>query len=137
MKGFFYLYDILSARGSSLNRSSLQLSSSFPDVITCLPSGDIQVAGAKAWILQAENSQLVFFEFAAGTKVPEHSHGYSQWGMVINGKMVLTVADKPRVCVKGSEYIIPAGAKHSAKFLRKTRVMDYFSEKSRYKPKTA
>jgi quercetin dioxygenase-like cupin family protein len=55
--------------------------------------------------------------------------------MVIDGKMELVVEGKPLVCEKGSEYLIPAGAKHSARFLKRTRVMDYFSEKNRYKPK--
>jgi quercetin dioxygenase-like cupin family protein len=107
----------------------------YPEVITCLPEADIQFKGVKAWILQANTRQLVFFEFEADAKVPEHSHGYAQWGMVIDGKMELTVNDKRRICEKGAEYLIPAGAKHSARFLRRTRVMDFFSEKERYKPK--
>ena len=109
--------------------------SGYPNVITRLPSAEINVEGAKAWILQAETSQLVFFEFQAGTKVPEHSHSYPQWGIVIDGKMELTVDGKPLMCEKGDEYLVPAGAKHHAKFLKRTRVMDYFSEKNRYKPK--
>jgi quercetin dioxygenase-like cupin family protein len=108
----------------------------YPEVITCLPEADIPLEGAKGWILQSDKRQLVFFEFEAGVNVPEHSHGYVQWGMVIDGKMELTINEKPRLCEKGAEYAIPAGAKHSAKFLSKTRVMDFFSEKNRYKPKT-
>ncbi len=109
--------------------------SGYPDVITRLPSAEISVEGAKAWILQAVASQLVFFEFQAGMKVPEHSHTYPQWGIVIDGKMELTVDGTPLMCEKGDEYLIPAGAKHYAMFLKRTRVMDYFSEKSRYLPK--
>jgi len=107
----------------------------YPEVITCLPEAEMPFEGVKAWILQADTRQLVFFEFEANADVPEHSHGYPQWGMVIDGKMELTVNGKPRICEKGAEYLIPAGAKHSAKFLSRTRVMDFFSEKSRYKPK--
>ena len=101
-----------------------------------MPEADIQFEGAKAWILQADMNQLVFFEFEADAKVPEHSHGYPQWGIVIDGKMELTINGKPRICGKGDEYVIPAGAKHFARFLSRTRVMDLFSEKNRYKPKT-
>jgi quercetin dioxygenase-like cupin family protein len=107
----------------------------FPDVVTRLPRAEIAVEGAKAWILQSKACQLVFFEFKAGTKVPEHSHAYSQWGFVVDGKMSLLVDGEPWVCEKGTEYLIPAGAKHSATFSARTRVMDYFSEKNRYKPK--
>jgi hypothetical protein len=52
----------------------------YPEVITRLPSAEIHVEGAKAWVLQSEASQLVFFEFAQGTKVPEHSHTRGQYG---------------------------------------------------------
>jgi quercetin dioxygenase-like cupin family protein len=100
-----------------------------------LPEADIQFEGVKAWILQADTRQLVFFEFEADAKVPEHSHGYAQWGMVIDGKMELTINGKPRICEKGDEYLIPASAKHFARFRRRTRVMDLFSEKNRYKLK--
>ena len=41
-----------------------------------------------------------------------------------------------RICEKGDEYVIPAQAKHYAKFLTKSRVMDLFSEKNRYKTKS-
>ena len=107
----------------------------FPEVITCLPSAEIQVKGAKAWVLQSNTSQLMFFEFKQGTKVPEHKHDYSQWGIVVDGKMELVVDGKPWMCKKGTEYLVPAGAKHFARFLAQTRVMDYFSERNRYKPK--
>jgi quercetin dioxygenase-like cupin family protein len=115
---------------------SVKGSSSYPDVITRLPEADIPFEGVRAWILQADTSQLVFFEFEADAKVPEHSHSYPQWGMVIAGKMELTIDGKPLMREKGSEYLIPAGAKHFARFMSRTRVMDFFSEKNRYKPKT-
>jgi quercetin dioxygenase-like cupin family protein len=110
--------------------------SGYPEVITRLPEADLPFEGVKALILQADMSQLVFFEFEADAKVPEHSHDYPQWGMVIDGKMELTIKDKPRICEKGDEYVIPAGTKHSVKFLSRARVMDFFSEKNRYKAKS-
>jgi len=109
----------------------------YPTVITDLPEADIQISGIKAWILQGENHQLGFFEMQPTAIVPEHSHRYAQWGMVIEGKMNLTINDKTRLCQKGDEYVIPAHAKHKATFQNKTRVMDLFSEKTRYRTKTA
>ena len=91
--------------------------------------------GVKAWILQAPNHQLIFFEMQTTAIVPEHSHGYPQWGMVITGKMRLTINDKTRTVTNGQEYLIPSGAKHKATFQTTTRVMDLFTEKTRYKPK--
>jgi quercetin dioxygenase-like cupin family protein len=109
----------------------------FPEVITRLPQADIQLEGVKAWILQGEKQQLVFFEMETTAKIPEHSHDYPQWGTVIEGKMELTIEGKPRILEKGDEYLIPTRAKHHARIMTKTRAMDLFSEKSRYKAKPA
>jgi len=108
----------------------------FPEVITLLSEADIQFEGIRAWILQGEKHQLVFFEMEPSAHVPEHSHDYPQWGMVIEGKMELVIDGKPRICEKGDEYVIPAQAKHYARFLSKSRVVDLFSEKNRYRLKS-
>jgi len=108
----------------------------FPEVITLLPEADIQFEGIRAWILQGEKHQLVFFEMESSAHVPEHSHDYPQWGMVIEGRMELVIDGKPRICKKGDEYVIPAQAKHYARFLSKSRVVDLFSEKNRYRHKS-
>jgi len=108
----------------------------FPTVITALPEADIPtLKDARAWILQGENHQLIFFEMHPTTLVSEHSHNYPQWGILIQGQMKLTINGKTRTIKKGDEYLIPAQAKHSATFQTKTRVIDLFSEKTRYKPK--
>jgi quercetin dioxygenase-like cupin family protein len=107
----------------------------YPEVITCLPEADIPFKGIRAWIMQGEKHQLVFFEMGSLAQVSEHSHDYPQWGIVVEGRMKLTIAGKARICEKGDEYVIPAQAKHYASFLCKSRVIDFFSEKARYKPK--
>lgn len=91
--------------------------------------------GVKAWILQGEKHQLIFFEMQPTALVPEHSHNYPQWGMVIEGKMKLTVSGRTRTIKKGDDYVIPAKANHRAEFLAPTQVIDLFSEKTRYKTK--
>lgn len=107
----------------------------FPRVIKDLPEADTQIPGIKAWILQSEKQQLVFFEMEPIAKVPEHSHTYPQWGIVVEGEMKLTVNGKTRLYKKGEDYLIPAQAKHRATFPTKARVIDFFQEKTRYKPK--
>lgn len=109
----------------------------FPQVITGLPEAEVPVEGICAWILQGEKHQLVFFEMAPYVIVPEHSHDYPQWGLMIEGEMELTINGKTRIVKKGDEYVIPAQAKHSAKFRCPSRVMDLFSEKTRYKTKSS
>jgi len=123
--------------GNSLNKPKNKHTNEFPTVITALPEADMPFQGMKAWILQGENHQLIFFEMQPTAIVPEHSHNYPQWGMLIQGEMRLTINGKTRTIRKGDEYLIPAQAKHQATFQTKTRVMDFFSEKTRYKTKTA
>ena len=108
----------------------------FPKIITGLPEADIKFTGVRGWIAQGDNHQIVFFEIESSAQVSEHSHG-AQWGIVVEGEMELTIEGKTRVYRKGDDYFIPAQAKHSAKFLAKCRVIDFFNEKARYKPKSA
>lgn len=108
----------------------------YAEVITTLPKAVIQVRGIKAWVLQGERHQLVFFEMEPNTQVPEHSHDYSQWGIMLKGKMRLTIDGKAHLIRKGDEYVIPANAKHYATFLSKSRVIDFSSERTRYKTKS-
>ena len=118
-----------------MTKAKSQNVSGYPDVTTSLPEAQIAFEGAKAWIHQAESSQLVFFQFEPGTDLPAHSHSYPQWGIVVEGAMEMKIANQPWSFRKGDEYLVPAGATHSAKFFSRTRVMDLFSEKSRYTPK--
>jgi quercetin dioxygenase-like cupin family protein len=104
----------------------------YPQVITGLPEAIIQVKGIKAWVLQGAAHQLVFFEMDPRAQVPEHSHDYPQWGIMLDGKMRLTIDGKTHLIRKGDEYVIPAKAKHRATFPSKSRVIDFFSEKARY-----
>ena len=78
---------------------------------------------------------MVFFEMKLLIQVPEHSHEAPQWGIVVEGRMELTINDKTEIYEKGDEYFIPAHTRHSARFLSECRVVDYFGEKMRYKPK--
>lgn len=107
----------------------------FPKVITDLPEADIQFRGVKGSIAQGDSHQIVFFEIEPFGKVSEHSHYAPKWGVVVEGKMELTIGNKTRVYEKGDEYYISAHTKHSAKFLTKFRSIDFFGEKVRYKPK--
>jgi len=108
----------------------------FPEVITHLPEADVQFKGVRAWIAQGEKHQIVFFEMEPSAQVPEHSHDYPQWGIMIEGKMELTIDGKTKLIEKGDDYVIPAKAKHYVRFLSKSRVIDLFSEKTRYKTKS-
>ncbi len=107
----------------------------YPKVITDLPEADLPFEGVRGWIAQGEDHQLVFFSADPSTDVPPHSHVYAQWGVVLEGRMELTVGGEARVYKKGEDYVIPPGVEHSARFLTPVRVLDYFGEKARYRSK--
>jgi Uncharacterized conserved protein, contains double-stranded beta-helix domain len=118
-----------------LNDKPEPAKSGYPEVLTAqLPEAQVAFEGAKAWIMQSESTQLVFFEFEQGMNLPSHNHTYPQWGVVIDGEMDLLLDGKPHRCKTGDEYLIAPGVMHGAKFYKHTRVMDFFSEK-RYEPK--
>ncbi|UCE95758.1 MAG: cupin domain-containing protein [Candidatus Bathyarchaeota archaeon] len=120
-----------------MDKANSKTAFGFPSVIKDLPEADLPFNDVKAWILQGDKTQLIFFEMQPTALVPEHSHSYPQWGLVVNGKMRLTIDGKTQTIEKGDSYLIPANAKHKAKFLTETQVIDLFSEKCRYKTKMA
>ncbi len=103
----------------------------FPEIITSLPVADIPFKGIKGWLLQGVEQQLVFMDIEPIGKVAEHSHA-AQWGIVVDGEMKLTIDGNTRVFKKGDSYFIPEGIIHSAEFLKRTLILDFFNEKSRY-----
>jgi quercetin dioxygenase-like cupin family protein len=111
------------------------LKKGFPQIIRDLPEADIKFEGVRGWIAQGENHQILFFEMGPLGEVSEHSHESPQWGIVVEGEIALTINNTTTVYESGDEYLIPAGAKHSAKFKTHVRVIDFFNEKERYKPK--
>jgi quercetin dioxygenase-like cupin family protein len=106
----------------------------YPEMISTLPEIDIPVEGVKGWLIQSENRQVVLFEIEPIGKIPDHSHG-DQWGVMLDGKMKLSIAGQTKVYENGDIYFIPAGTVHSAEFLTKVRVIDFFADKDRYQIK--
>ena len=103
----------------------------YPEILTNLQEADIPFDGVKGWISQSEDHQIVFMEIEAIGIVPEHSHG-AQWGIVVEGEMELTIGGVTNIYKKGDSYYIPEGVMHSANFISKTWVIDFFADKFRY-----
>jgi quercetin dioxygenase-like cupin family protein len=106
----------------------------FPRMIRSLPEVDVPVPGIRGWLLQGERSQAVFFDIAAGIKIPSHSH-CAQWGLVVEGEFSLTIAGRAKTYRKGDWYFIPNGAAHGADFPVRVNVIDVFDDPARYKAK--
>lgn len=66
--------------------------------------------------------------------MPEHSHE-AQWGIVVAGKVDLTIDGVERIYSKGDSVFIPKGVKHSAKIHAGYADVSFFNEKGWYKAK--
>jgi quercetin dioxygenase-like cupin family protein len=106
----------------------------YPETITNLPMADIPLAGVRAWISQAKNHQIVFFDIDPIGEIPPHSHG-EQWGIVVEGEMELTIGGTTKRYGPGDSYHIPPGVEHGAVFLSHFRAIDFFADTQRYKAK--
>ena len=110
------------------------MSDIFPEPIKNLPETDIPLQGIKAYPSQAENHQIIFVEFTEDIELPEHWHE-SQWGIVLAGKIDLTIDGVKQTYSKGDSVFIPKGAKHSAKIYAGYADITFFNQPDRYKVK--
>ena len=106
----------------------------FPEAISKLPEADIPIPGLTAYLSQDKNHQIVFMHFSEDANVPPHSHD-AQWGIVLEGKITLTIEDNEQVYTKGDRFYILKGETHSAKISAGYASMEFFADKNRYKIK--
>lgn len=57
---------------------------------------------------------LSYLEIDAGAIVPMHHHPHEQGGIVLEGKVELTIGDSVQAVQKGGMYLIPSNVKHKA-----------------------
>jgi quercetin dioxygenase-like cupin family protein len=105
-----------------------------PDWIRDLPRADTSFTGLEGPMLSGPHGQVVFFGAAEEIEVPLHSHG-AQWGIVVTGRLHLTVDGEAEIYEPGDTYDVPADAEHSARLEAGTLVIDVFQDPDRYSPK--
>ncbi|MGD9153859.1 MAG: cupin domain-containing protein [Gammaproteobacteria bacterium] len=103
----------------------------FPEPITKLPEANIPLEGVKSYLSQSDTHQIVFMEFSKDVDLPEHSHA-AQVGIVLKGKIDLTVDGKKSTYTKGDRYYIPEGIPHSAKIYAGYADITFFDEADRF-----
>ena len=86
------------------------------------------VPGCRMRTPHGENLMLSYLEMAPGAVVPLHSHPHEQGGMLIKGKLALTIGEETRICEPGAMFMIPANVMHKAVALDEpVVVLDVFS----------
>ena len=75
-----------------------------------------------------ENLMLSYVEIDEGAVVATHAHPHEQGGMVVSGRMELTIGEQTRTLGVGEMYIIPPGVPHRARAVGGPAVaLDVFS----------
>ena len=108
--------------------------SEFPSFVRSLPEADLPFEGLRGWLLQSDSGQVLFNESDIEVSVPDHSHG-NQWGVVISGKIEMTIGNQTRMYSRGDTYFIPAGTVPRARIYPGFRAVDYFADQSHYNPR--
>ena len=103
----------------------------FPEFVRNLPEAELPFAGLRGWLLQSASGQVLFNESDIDVAVPEHSHG-AQWGIVLDGRIDLTIGGRAGTYGRGDTYFIPAGTAHEAHIYAGFRAVDYFADQARY-----
>lgn len=103
----------------------------FPQFVRDLPEADVPFRGLRGWLLQGEAGQVLFNESDVELAVPAHTHG-AQWGVVVDGRIDLTIGDQTRAYTRGQTFFIPAGVRHEARIHPGYRAVDLFADRDRY-----
>lgn len=99
-----------------------------------LPEVDIPLEGAKGFLSQGKDYQIIFMEFDEDVELPEHAHK-EQWGIILEGKVDFTIGDTRKTYVKGDRYFIPEGIRHHGHIYAGLTVIEFFNQKDRYQEK--
>ena len=106
----------------------------FPKIILNLPEANVPLEGAKGYLSQSDEHQIIFLEFKKDVELPEHEHE-DQWEYVMNGKVELWIDGIKNSYKKGDNFFIPQGVKHSGKIYAGYKSIAFFNQKERYKKK--
>ena len=112
----------------------MQINSIFPEPILRLPEADIPLKGVAAYLSQSSNHQVIFMEFTEDVELPEHSHA-EQVGIVIKGKIDMTIDGTTQTYQTGDVYFIPENVPHCGYIHAGYADVTFFNEKDRYLPK--
>lgn len=85
----------------------------FPPEIEALAAFD---GPFHAFNLRADNSDVLFASYPAGTKIEPHAHHTNNVGVITKGQLILSVEGRRSTYGLGDWYHVPAGVMHAAEF---------------------
>lgn len=86
------------------------------------------VPGCRLRTPYGQNLMLSYLEMDAGAEIPMHHHPHEQGGILLKGRLQLTIGDETRVVDAGAMFLIPPNVPHRAVAVDGPAVvMDVFS----------
>lgn len=86
------------------------------------------VPGCRMRTPYGQHLMLSFLEMDPGAEVPLHHHPHEQGGILLEGRLMLTIGEETRVVEPGAMFLIPPFTPHRAVALDgPVKVLDVFS----------
>jgi quercetin dioxygenase-like cupin family protein len=95
----------------------------FPKLLRDLPPFD---GPFDAFRLKAENCDVLFASYPAGTVIPEHDHATENVGVITQGELILILDGTETRFGPGEWYHVPARTKHAARFESETSEIEFW-----------
>lgn len=97
--------------------------SAFPEFVGRLP---VYAGRFAANRLAAQDCEVLFASYPAGTAIAAHSHDTDNWGVITKGALYLTVDGEERRYGAGDWYAVAAHVEHSARFEDDTAEIEFW-----------
>ena len=81
--------------------------------IQSIPANEV-VPGCRLRTPYGQHLMLSYLEMDEGAEIPLHDHPHEQGGILLQGKLELTIGDETRTVIPHSMFIIPPNVPHKA-----------------------
>lgn len=81
--------------------------------LDAIPAQEV-VPGCRLKTPYGENLMLSYLQMDAGAEIPLHDHPHEQGGMLLQGKLELTIGEEVRTVEAGAMFLIPPNVPHRA-----------------------
>ena len=95
----------------------------FPELLRQLPEYDGRF---DAYRLAAENCEVLFASYPAGTEIQAHSHPTRNLGVITEGELILTKGGQERRFGVGEWYTLEPDEEHAARFEVATSEIEFW-----------
>ena len=86
-----------------------------------------RVKGFRARFVHTDRMTSAYWQIAADSVLPEHSHPHEQVSTIIRGRFEMTVDGQTRTIEAGDVVVIPSGSRHRGRALTDCFILDVFS----------